>query len=102
MNGVAQTIKKEGRKSVAPSRRKFAVRGFRGRGEGRGGGRDERRYDLIKGSLLLSRDFLSWPINESNFSSDFRLLRGFSRLNLIMQLLQRDGRRREGRGYHVR
>lgn len=66
---------------------------------------DERRYDLIKGSLLPSRDFLSRPINESNFSSDFRLLRGFSRLNLIMQLPQRDGirwARGSGGVYHVR
>lgn len=38
-----------------------------------------RRYDLIKGSLLPGRDFPSRPVNESNFSSDFRLPRGFIR-----------------------
>jgi len=67
---------KEGRKKVCGF---FAAKicGDFGREEGEVKG-DERRYDLIKGSLLPSRDFLSRPINESNFSSDFRLLRGFS------------------------
>jgi len=42
----------------------------------RGGRETTGRYDLIKGSLLSSRDFPSRPVNEPNFSSDFRLLRG--------------------------
>lgn len=70
---------KAGEKSAAPPRRKFAVRGISGV-RGSGIERRTRRYDLIKGSLLPpATTFLPWLVNESNFSSDFRLPRGFIR-----------------------